>query len=164
MTSGILEDENGSGAERKRKEADCERLKGWTLADSEAARCGDGATAKRQRRTACGISATADPKLSAPGKGAQGRASCIYKKEEKLLREFPRCEHCLLRAFGGLDPRRFGSCSRGFLVAGTEPRRNICRSSLCRRRIWIRFKVVEGFKFRGLGFRTFYPKTQNPEP
>ncbi len=33
----------------------------------------------------------------------------------------------LLRAFEGLDPRRFGSCSRGSLVAGTERRRNRCR-------------------------------------
>ena len=29
----------------------------------------------------------------------------------------------LLRAFEGLDRRRFGGCSGGSLVAGTEPRR-----------------------------------------
>ena len=46
-------------------------LKGWTLADSEAALCGDGATEQRQRRRACGISAAADPKLSAPGATAK---------------------------------------------------------------------------------------------
>jgi hypothetical protein len=42
-----------------------------------------------------------------------------FTREERLQREFPRCGHYLLRAFEGLDPRRFGDRSGGSLVAGT---------------------------------------------
>jgi ribosomal protein S27AE len=40
---------------------------------------------------------------------------------ERVRREVPRCGHYLLRAFGGLDPRRY--CCGAFLVAGAEPLR-----------------------------------------
>jgi hypothetical protein len=43
-----------------------------------------------------------------------------FTREERLQREFPRCGHYLLRAFEGLDPRRFGDRSGGSLVAGNR--------------------------------------------
>ena len=58
-------------------------------------RCGGGATAKRRQRSARGISA--------------GVSS---------LRPLP------VASIHGLDPHRFRTCSGGFLVAGTEPRRS----------------------------------------
>jgi hypothetical protein len=85
---------------------------------------GMAATAKRQRRSARGISAgNTSPQVREPST----ERLPPFTREERLQRDFPRCEHYLFRAFEGLDPRRFGGCSGGFLVAGTERRRNRCK-------------------------------------
>jgi hypothetical protein len=79
----------------------------------------------------------------------------------------------LLRAFEGLDPRRFGSCSRGSLVAGTEPRRNLgfCRHRSdvasvafmsCRRSK--RQKLFPVRSFRSIIYSTFSVLGQRPNP
>jgi hypothetical protein len=112
----IREEDSASGAERKRS--------GSRASDSEAA-AGDSSLREffrlRERRGRCGSFLVAG----------------IFRREERLLRDFPPCEHYLLRAFQGwtladseaaagdsslrgffrLRERR-GRCG-SFLVAGT---------------------------------------------
>jgi hypothetical protein len=79
----------------------------------------------------------------------------------------------LLRAFERLDPRQLGSGSRGFLVAGTEPRRKLgfCRyrsdaASVafmsCRRSKGQKLFPVRSF--RSIIYNTFSVLGQRPNP